>query len=77
MIESDLAFAPCNKHFYCSVSLDKRLLFHDITAKANPGILQHFESSHPLVCVTINDEHTVAVGNSKGKLLLPRDNLHL
>lgn len=28
-----VSFAPCNKHFYCSVGLDGRLLFHDINAR--------------------------------------------
>jgi WD40 repeat protein len=28
-----VSFAPCNKHFYCSVGMDGRLLFHDINAR--------------------------------------------
>lgn len=28
-----VSFAPCNKHFYCSVGLDGRLLFHDINSR--------------------------------------------
>ena len=27
---TDVAFAPCNKHLYCSVGLDKVVRFHDI-----------------------------------------------
>ena len=27
---TDAAFAPCNKHLYCTVGLDKIVRFHDI-----------------------------------------------
>lgn len=62
---SGISFAPCNKHFYCSVGLDKMLLFHDINKSAN-GILQSYEAEFPLLSLSINDDHTVAAGNSQG-----------
>ena len=66
-----VAFAPCNKHFYCSISLDKQLLFHDIqSTQSNDGILQKCELEWPLHALSINDDHMVAVGDSTGLLWL-------
>ena len=64
---TDLSFAPCNKHFFCTVGLDKTLRFHDINSSTK-GQLQFYEAEMPLISVTINDEHTVAIGDSSGNI---------
>ncbi len=33
----EITFAPCNKHLYCTVGLDKLLQFHDIQQKSRYG----------------------------------------
>ena len=63
-----VAFAPCNKHFYCSISLDKQLLFHDIQSTEGSGILQKHDMEIPIHSISINDEHMVAIGDSTGKI---------
>ncbi|KAI8898576.1 WD40-repeat-containing domain protein [Globomyces pollinis-pini] len=63
---SGLAFAPCNKHFYCSIGLDKMLCFHDIASTNTKGLLQSFKAEHPLKSIAINDDHLVAVGDQSG-----------
>lgn len=41
--------------------------FHDIiTPVSGKGILQSYEAEWPLLSLTINDEHTLAMGDSKG-----------
>ena len=66
---TDLAFAPCNKHFYCTVGLDKCLQFHDIQGSGKV-LLQSYYADAPLFSVTINDEHTVAMGTTLGRILI-------
>lgn len=51
------------------------MLFHDISFDANgaftgKGILQSYQSEHSLLCISINDEHVVAMGNSVGQILI-------
>ena len=62
-----VCFAPCNKHFYCSVGLDKMVHFHDINSPASSkGLLQSYQADFPLLSLSINDDHTVAMGDAKG-----------
>ncbi|XJO70943.1 hypothetical protein BDV3_000543 [Batrachochytrium dendrobatidis] len=65
-----LAFAPCNKNFYCTVGLDKQLRFHDIQQSSSSSILQSYEADGPLMSVSINDDHIVAIGTSNGTVLV-------
>ncbi|KAI8906342.1 WD40-repeat-containing domain protein [Gorgonomyces haynaldii] len=62
-----LSFAPCNKHFFCTVGLDNFLHFHDVTG--GKQLLQSFESDAPLLSLAINDDHLVAAGSTGGKIL--------
>ena len=67
MTSIGVAFAPCNKHFYCSVGMDRMVHFHDINSSpTSKGLLQSFQSEFPLLSLSINDDHTVAMGDSKG-----------
>ena len=70
-----VAFAPCNKHFFCSSGMDKMVLFHDVNSSSGGKgfghwiylrLLQSFQADSPLLSLSINDDHTVAMGNSKG-----------
>nr|KAJ3419968.1 hypothetical protein HK105_006273 [Polyrhizophydium stewartii] len=65
-----LAFPPCNKHFYCSVGLDRQLLFHDAQQTNQNNLLQHYKADVPLISVSVNDEHIVAAGTSDGRVLM-------
>lgn len=84
-----IAFAPCNKHLYCTVGLDKVLRFHDINQSGQSyvpplnisaifleltfcsfRILHSFTAPEALTSVTINEDHSVAVGTSKGSVIL-------
>ncbi|KAH9265831.1 hypothetical protein BASA83_010965 [Batrachochytrium salamandrivorans] len=65
-----LAFAPCNKHFYCTVGLDRQLQFHDILQASASSVIQSYEATSPLMSVSVNDEHAVAMGTANGKVLV-------
>ncbi|KAJ3309860.1 Protein nedd1 [Boothiomyces sp. JEL0838] len=72
-----VAFAPCNKHFYCTIGLDKSIHYHESTNTTSKGysafnyrFLHSYQTDSPLISISINDDHIVAVGNAKGQILL-------
>lgn len=52
------------------------LLFHNI-ATEEKSLLQSYKSEHPILSLTINDEHTVAIGTAKGLSFLTRSRYNL
>jgi hypothetical protein len=64
---SSVCFAPCNKHFFCTAGLDGTLLFHNLNL--DKPVLQSFQAGEPILSISINDEHIVAIGTTGGKIL--------